>query len=189
MISLNDCLSFSHVKIKALSLPRSCKRSLFLLKRLASSISWIEVEWGSTGSTLTELTASDKAWFSNHWYSPGPFGTLMKRNKQDFENGLSVFTKWTTFVHNGRFFSSSRDVSCKRRFAYHSSYLSCSCLTSRLIGHCMELLFVNSSPISADASPCIMQTFCGEGFVSASSVGSPASECTVEDKASMLSIK
>ena len=110
MISLNDYLSFSHVKIKALSLPSSCKRSLFLLKRLASSISWIEAEWGSTGSTLTELTASDKAWFSNHWYSPGPFGTLQKEINKIQEMAFPFLQSEPTLVHYGRFFSSSGDV-------------------------------------------------------------------------------
>lgn len=120
-------------------LPRSCKISLFLFKRLASSISWIEGLWRSTWSTLTELTASDNAWFSNHWSSPEPFGRLLKRNVQDvfrfakwISKAIPFTTAWT--------FISSRTVSTKL-FPYLSSSLVCSCLTWRFIGQCMELLF------------------------------------------------
>lgn len=70
--------------------PRSCKRSLFLLKRLASSISWIEADGCSIWSTLTELASSDNAWLSNHWYKPVTLGTLSKRNKQHNHYQLSI---------------------------------------------------------------------------------------------------
>lgn len=63
--------------------------SLFLFRRLASSISWIEGLWGSKWSTLTALTASDNAWLSNQWSSPEPFGRLKKK----WTRWLS--TKWT----------------------------------------------------------------------------------------------
>lgn len=87
--------------------------------------------------------------------------------------------------------SSLSELQVQNSIAYHSSSPLCCCLTSKFIGHCIELLCVISSTILADASLRIMQTFgSGESFAAVSCMLSATSALIAEQgNASSFSMK